>query len=241
MLRFFGKTDVGLVRQNNEDSFLIDQERGFCLVADGMGGIAGGEQASRFFAQAADDIYPSGRPTSETDQIDAVQRIFWQANQNILNFVQENPHLKGMGCTAELMVFSQNRYVIGHMGDSRTYQYRNSRLKQLTKDHSLVQEQLDQGIISAPQAAVHTMRNIILRAVGVDEDLKLDIIRGNIRRGDQYLLCSDGLTDLVNHEAIADVLASSTDLYQKAETLISKALAAGGSDNVTVVLSMVGE
>ncbi len=241
MIRFFGKTDVGLVRQNNEDIFLFDQDRGFCLVADGMGGMAGGERASRFFAQAASENLSSGSHTSEADQIDAVQRTFWHANQSILNYVDENPHLQGMGCTAELLVFSKNRFVIGHMGDSRTYQFRNNRLKQLTKDHSLVQEQLDQGLISVPQAEVHSMRNIILRAVGVEADLQLDIIRGNIRQDDQYLICSDGLTDMVDSNAIADVLTTGAGLHQKVEDLIGKALSAGGNDNITVVLSMVCE
>ncbi len=146
-----------------------------------------------------------------------------------------------MGCTAELLVFLKNRFVVGHMGDSRTYQFRNNQLKQLTKDHSLVQEQLDQGVISAPQAAVHSMRNIILRAVGVDADIQLDIIRGNIQPGDQYLLCSDGLTDLVSSKAIAGVLAIGASLQQKTEALVNMALSAGGTDNITVVLSMVSE
>ena len=241
MIRFFGKTDVGLVRQDNQDTFLFNPDRGYCLVADGMGGVAGGKQASRFFVQAANVIFSSGRQTSEADQIDAVQRTFWQANKNILNYVQKNPHFKGMGCTAELLVFLKNRFVVGHMGDSRTYQFRNNQLKQLTKDHSLVQEQLDQGVISAPQAAVHSMRNIILRAVGVDADIQLDIIRGNIQPGDQYLLCSDGLTDLVSSKAIAGVLAIGASLQQKTEALVNMALSAGGTDNITVVLSMVSE
>jgi len=239
MIHFYGKTDVGLVRQNNEDTYALDSAHGFCLVADGMGGMAGGELASQMFAEAAQDIFASGVLATERDRIETVQRIFWHANNGILKHVENNPHLKGMGCTAELVVFADNRYVIGHMGDSRTYQLRNGQLKQLTKDHSLVQEQLDQGIISDPQAAAHSMRNIILRAVGVEENLQLDIIRGNIQAGDLYLVCSDGLTDMVEMNDIRNVLSSDLGIAEKVEALISEALAAGGKDNVTVVVVMV--
>lgn len=239
MIHFYGKTDVGLVRKNNEDAYALDSARGFCLVADGMGGMAGGELASKMFAEAAQGIFASGILATEKDRIEAVQRIFWHANNSILKHVESNPHLQGMGCTAELIVFIENRFVIGHMGDSRTYQLRNGQLKQLTKDHSLVQEQLDQGLISDPQAAVHSMRNVILRAVGVEENLQLDIIRGNIQAGDHYLLCSDGLTDMVENGDIENILSSDMILAEKVDLLIAEALSAGGKDNVTVVVVMV--
>jgi len=239
MIHFCGKTDVGLVRQSNEDAYVLDSTLGFCLVADGMGGMAGGELASQMFAEAAQGTFASGILVTEKDRIETVQQIFWHANNTILKHVENNPHLKGMGCTAELIIFAENRYVIGHMGDSRTYQLRNGQLKQLTKDHSLVQEQLDQGLISDPQAAVHSLRNVILRAVGVEEDLQLDIIRGNIQAGDHYLLCSDGLTDLVENDDIKNILSSDLGLADKVEHLISEALSAGGKDNVTVVVVMV--
>ena len=240
MIHFYGKTDVGLVRQNNEDAYALDSACGFCIVADGMGGMAGGELASQMFIAAAQGIFVPGNLAEEKDRIEMVERTFWHANDSILKHVENNPHLKGMGCTAELVVFAENRFIIGHMGDSRTYQLRNGELKQLTKDHSLVQEQLDQGLISDPQAAVHSMRNVILRAVGVEENLQLDIIRGNIQAGDHYLLCSDGLTDMVADGDIKNILSSDQNLAEKGDRLIAAALSAGGKDNVTVVVAMVG-
>jgi protein phosphatase len=239
-IQCFGKTDTGLVRLENEDTYVIDVERRFCLVADGMGGQAGGKLASHIFAEAADAIFSYDLRISEANLNELMQKTFWHANQSILKHVESNPHLKGMGCTAELIVFSDSNFLLGHIGDSRTYQLRHGQLKQLTKDHSLVQDQLDQGLISDPQAAVHSMRNVILRAVGVEANFQLDIIRGTIRQGDYYLLCSDGLTDFVDDDEIKDILLLGTALSIKVDKLISKAISSGGKDNISVVLTMVG-
>ena len=141
-----------------------------------------------------------------------------------------------MGCTAELMAFSGDKFILGHMGDSRTYRLKNGQLKQLSQDHSLVQEQLDKGLITPEEARKHTMKNVILRAVGVDETPALDLVRGNLSAGDLFLLCSDGLTDMVEDADILAVLASTAPLTQKAEKLIELAKSAGGHDNITVVL-----
>ncbi|MGD9247342.1 MAG: SpoIIE family protein phosphatase, partial [Desulfobacteraceae bacterium] len=132
-------------------------------------------------------------------------------------------------------------FVIGHMGDSRTYRYRNGILKQLTKDHSLVQDQIDQGLITKEQARTHSMRNVILRAVGVRPSPALDTLRGPVYQGDLFLLCSDGLTDLVEDSEIKMVLSLDADLSLKTEHLIDLAKRAGGKDNITVVLAQVVE
>jgi protein phosphatase len=236
---FSGKSDVGLRRTNNEDTFVVSPERGLCLVADGMGGAAAGELASRIFTDTALEIFSTATSRSEKETLQLVQRTFAWANERVLSHVKENPHHKGMGCTAELVAFSDDGFVLGHMGDSRTYRLRNGQLKQLSKDHSFVQEQIDQGLITLAEARNHPMRNIILRAVGVKESVALDLVRGKAIPGDLLLLCSDGLTDMVDDTLILEVLSSTTLLSQKAEKLVELAKSAGGYDNVTVVLSQV--
>jgi PPM family protein phosphatase len=236
---FRGRTDVGLVRPNNEDTFLIDDNCAYCLVADGMGGAAAGETASRLFEQSAREVFSDYAKAADQQVMDRVQAVFQIANNRILDHVVRHPAHQGMGCTAELLAFSSAGFIIGHMGDSRTYRFRQGNLKQLTKDHSLVQEHIDKGLITPEQARHHSMRNIILRAVGVRPAPALDTLRGPIFSGDIFLLCSDGLTDMVDDEDIAAVLGSGEDLQTKVDQLVESAKTAGGKDNVTVVLSEV--
>ncbi len=238
-IEFIGKTDVGRVRSNNEDTYTINQEADYCLVADGMGGAAAGEMASQIFAQTAAEIFKSAPTSSEQELVDRVQKAFLEANDRILEHVAKYPEHKGMGCTAELLAFTNTGFVVGHMGDSRTYRLRQGAFKQLTKDHSLVQDQIDQGLITAEQARSHRMRNIILRAVGVRPSPALDTLRGPIFAGDLFLLCSDGLTDLVEDSTIVQVLQSNGDLSAKVDKLVDLANNAGGKDNITVVLAKI--
>jgi serine/threonine protein phosphatase PrpC len=144
-----------------------------------------------------------------------------------------------MGCTAELVGFFNEGFVLGHMGDSRTYRFRNGQLKQLTQDHSLVQDQIDHGLITPAEARNHPLRNVILRAVGVKKSAALDLIRGKAFPGDLFLLCSDGLTDMVDDTLIQETLSSSIVLPEKVENLVELAKSAGGYDNITVVLSEI--
>lgn len=239
-IEFIGKSDVGLIRPNNEDTFVVNCKANYCLVADGMGGAAAGETASQIFAQTADEIFADSVPRTEQDVLACVQSTFRNANDRILSHVAEHPEHQGMGCTAELLAFTASGFVIGHMGDSRTYRFREGVLKQLTKDHSLVQDQIDQGLITEEQARTHSMRNVILRAVGVRPSPALDTLRGPVYQGDIFLLCSDGLTDLVEDSEINGVLNLNGDLVLKSEHLIDLAKKAGGKDNITVVLAEVG-
>ncbi|HAO22290.1 MAG: serine/threonine protein phosphatase [Desulfobacteraceae bacterium IS3] len=234
-----GKTDVGLKRSNNEDSLIISPELKFSLVADGMGGAAAGELASRIFADSAMDIFSaaSGRTQAETPAL--IQKAFRLANKKILEHVKKEPSHSGMGCTAELIAFSDEGFALGHVGDSRTYRIRNGLLKQLTHDHSLVQNLVDQGMISAEDARHHPHRNVILRAVGIEENLALDVIKGKTLPGDIFMLCSDGLTDMVEDALIKEVISSTLSIEQKAEGFVELAKLAGGNDNITVVLCQV--
>ncbi len=238
-INYHGATDVGNVRTNNEDVFYISEACHYCLVADGMGGAAAGEVASQIFSDTAKAVFAGHDGVSEENTIARVQTTFKLANDKILKHVGRNPNDHGMGCTADLLAFSQDSFIIGHVGDSRTYRLKNSALKQLTKDHSLVQEQLDQGLISPDEARRHAMRNVILRAVGVNHSVSLDILKGKKNSGDLFLLCSDGLTDMVGEAAVFSALCADGTLREKSAALIQLAKQAGGKDNVTVVLSAV--
>jgi protein phosphatase len=235
----FGKSDVGLRRSNNEDTFIARPDLGFAVVADGMGGPASGEVASRIFADAALEVFSKNSARSEKELPELVREVFELSNEMILSTAQNDPRHKGMGCTAEVLAFYSEGYVAGHVGDSRTYLFREGRLRQISKDHSIVQDQLDKGLIKPEEARNHALRHVILRAVGIREDLAVDIIRGKTRPGDIFLLCSDGLTDMLEDAAIQEALLLSPGLEQKADRLIALAKAAGGNDNITVTLCEV--
>jgi serine/threonine protein phosphatase PrpC len=238
-LACFGKSDNGLRRAENEDTFAVMPEVSLFLVADGMGGEAAGELASRIFADAAVEIFSTTRADSEDERLGLVQRVFTLAHDRIREHVSKHPHHGGMGCTAELLSFVGQSCLLGHVGDSRTFRYRDGVLRQLTRDHSLVQDQLDQGLITSAEARKHPLRNVVLRAVGVDDNLGVDLLKGKIQSGDVFLLCSDGLTDMVDEATIAAVLGSPLSCVEKGDKLIALAKAAGGYDNITVVLCEV--
>ena len=229
-----GKTDVGLKRTNNEDAFVVRPDLGFWAVADGMGGAAAGEVASRIFVETATEAFASNS-TAET-QMDRVKNAFTLANRRMLDHVALHPDHAGMGCTAEILAISGDDIFIGHIGDSRTYRLRNAELKQLSVDHSLVAEQIKQGLISEQDARGHAMRHVILRAVGNKEPIELDLLKGKGLAGDIFLLCSDGLTDMVDDAAIRKCLTQEESLQALVDQLIELAKAAGGKDNITVVL-----
>lgn len=229
-------THPGRVRSHNEDTCLANTHEGCFLVADGMGGVAAGEVASNLTKQ----IVEKKCTTRDKNSSKAVQQLVLDclhaANAQILEHVQNVPSHKGMGCTAELLVFSATEYYLGHVGDSRSYKYRDGALKQLTTDHTLVQVQEAQGVISQEEAKTHSMKNIILRAVGNSENLEVDLIKGDALAGDMFLLCTDGLTAMVSDEMIKEILAFNGPLDLKATMLVDQANHAGGKDNVSVVL-----
>lgn len=232
----FGLSDCGRKRLNNEDAFLAREDLGVVALADGMGGAAAGEVASHLFIEAALDEFSKAR-ADKKDLPSAVGRSFERGNSMILAHVKDNPSHRGMGCTAEILGFSGGRYFLGHVGDSRTYLYRNGRLVQLTRDHSFVQQKVDQGFLTESEARRHPLRSIILRAVGVSQDLNVDRSEGEIFPGDLFLLCSDGLTDMIEDRSISAVLDLPLNLVRKSQKLIDLANSAGGNDNITVVLS----
>jgi PPM family protein phosphatase len=232
-------THVGLVRKNNEDAYLVMPEVGVFALSDGMGGAAAGEVASRCFVETVRAIVANGVPVLAPEKCAQVEKVFIDSNRRILEHAAKNPDDWGMGCTADLLAFTNGRYIVGHVGDSRVYLLRHTRLSQLTRDHSWVQLQVDQGTLTPKEARIHPRKNIILRAIGTDASVFPDILEGDALYHDIFLLCSDGLTDMVEDSVILRILGSAAPLQPKADALIGAALDAGGSDNVTVVLCQI--
>jgi protein phosphatase len=232
-------TDIGLLRSNNEDAYLIMPEAGLFAISDGMGGAAAGEIASRYFIETAQAVFRGRAPLSSETNHELARNVFTRSNERIFEHTAQYPDDEGMGCTGDLLVFDGDGYVIGHAGDSRIYLLRDAILRQLTKDHSFVQRLVDNGSLTPEEAKHHPRKNIILQALGIDPSVSFDILEGAGRSHDIFLLCTDGLTDMVADSAIQDILASSMSIRQKVIELIAAAIAAGGRDNVTVILCEV--
>ncbi len=243
-LEFFAATDTGRARNNNEDSVAVDEESRLIVLADGMGGYNAGEVASgmatsfikselgRWLSEASDNA-------SDTDVRRAMDICVDNANRAIFNAANSNPQYAGMGTTLVVGVFREGRLLVGHVGDSRGYRLRGGRLAQITHDHSLLQEQIDSGLITAEQAAFSANKNLVTRAVGVEDTVLLETHLHEVMPGDLYLLCSDGLSDMLDDESIAQLLLGSDALPEVGAALVDAANDAGGKDNISVVLARV--
>ncbi|MDQ4025532.1 MAG: Stp1/IreP family PP2C-type Ser/Thr phosphatase [Actinomycetota bacterium] len=230
------QTDVGRVRQGNEDSYLLEPP--IYAVADGMGGHIAGDVAS---ATAVEVIAASARESESLDG-PALADLVNRANEAIWEKARSDPSLRGMGTTCTLLMVDGDVAHLAHVGDSRAYLLRDGALTQLTEDHTLVERMVREGRLSAEEAANHPQRSVITRALGVDQQVQVDVRREQLRRGDRILLASDGLTSMVAAEEIADVLRSERDPQAAADRLVEIANAAGGEDNVTVlVLEVTGD
>ncbi|MBU1567869.1 MAG: protein phosphatase 2C domain-containing protein [Proteobacteria bacterium] len=230
------KTDPGLKRPRNEDVCATDIVRRSFMVADGMGGVAGGDVASTLFLETVNQSFPTEEAVAVQKAMELVRNTFLLANSRILAHAAATPLHRGLGCTAELLTLCQDSIVLGHVGDSRTYCFRDGHLDQLTRDHSMVQEQVDLGIITQHQANTSRLRNVLTRAVGMSAKLTIDISSRQAHPGDIYLLATDGLHGMVDDQEILLVLAFSAPLALKAEMLINMANDAGGRDNISVTL-----
>jgi len=243
-----GRTDTGMVREHNEDCFLIMPENGFALLADGMGGHLAGEVAS---AMAVDQVaqhlmnsLPAGKSRKKkhdpspdsallTDAIKAANRAIHESSIH-------RPEQAGMGTTIVAVTFRNNHLTVAHVGDSRLYRYRDGQLSQVTEDHSMVQELLRRGLITPEEARTSANKNLVTRALGVDPVVEVDVREQPVEKGDLYLLCSDGLNDVLTDEEIAAVIAASDDLEAVTGNLVSEVNARGGPDNVSIVLVRTG-
>lgn len=239
---FSSAVDAGRARSNNEDAVIVDEAGGLAVLADGMGGYNAGEVASgmatAFVASELGRWLREVRDQASTaDTRRAMEICVDNANRAIFNAANSNPSYAGMGTTLVLVVFRHAQVIVGHVGDSRAYRLRAGRLQQLSRDHSLLQEQIDAGLITPEQALYATHKNLVTRAVGVEDTVMLEVHAHDAQPGDLYLLCSDGLSDMLNDSEIAQILGVGAGLDETCVALVDAANAAGGRDNISVILA----
>ena len=249
-VEFSNVSHAGLKRKHNEDSAVTDESMGLALVADGMGGYKSGEVASAIAVQVVLDgvreALQSGRKRGKGAELvdghspngQLMRDSITRANKRIFNAANAIPQCQGMGTTIVAALFSAHHVTLAHVGDSRIYRYRDNVLKQMTSDHSLMQEMIDRGFYSAEEALANTPKNLVTRALGVEEMVQVDVQEQMLQAGDIFLLCSDGLNDMVKDEEISLTLGKyGANLSTAAQELVRLANQNGGKDNVTVVLA----
>jgi protein phosphatase len=240
-------TDVGVKRNHNEDCVGITPEFGFAVLADGMGGHNAGEVASAMAIEVTSRYLRDRLPKTPEAQLDEntgftsesilTREGITMANNAIFEAAQQKPECAGMGTTVVTAVFYADRLTAAHVGDSRMYRLRGDLLTHVTEDHSLIQEQVRRGLLTADDARNSAIKNLVTRALGVEPDVEPDIVEDIVQAGDLYLMCSDGLTDVVPDEAIRLTLTQNgKDLRKAAAQLIQLANDAGGPDNISVIL-----
>lgn len=243
-MRASGYTDVGKVREVNQDNFAAVDMLGLYIVADGMGGHAAGEKASLSAVTTGIEVFSAydfeTKKLSGSDVnlgIEEVIRIaLKEANNRIIQSSISSIHLQGMGTTEVIAVYSEGRVYIGNVGDSRGYLIKPDKIVQLTKDHSVVQDLKDQGLITEEEAKVHPYRNVITRCLGMQAEIEVDTFNIDLDVGDKVLMCTDGLTNLVSNDEMKEIATSSDDLEAICKKLVDTANERGGHDNITVVL-----
>jgi PPM family protein phosphatase len=234
-LRVGVRTDVGKVRDGNEDSYLVEEP--LFVVADGMGGHLAGDVASA----TAVEVITQRAGDASVQQPESLSTLVRQANRAIYQKARSDPSLKGMGTTCTLVLIDGDRAQIAHVGDSRAYLLRGGRLEQLTEDHTLVGRMVKEGRLRQEEAQHHPQRSIITRALGVDADVDVDLKPVELHVGDRLLLNSDGLTSMIEDGALEQILAGEPDPQSAADKLVDAANDAGGEDNITVVVIDVVE
>lgn len=244
--KFCAKTDTGRARQNNEDSIAVDEGTHLAVLADGMGGYNAGEIASGMAtafikSEMSRWLTEVGSVARAKEVRRALELCVDSANLSIFNSANANAHYAGMGTTLVVGVFRDDALVLGHIGDSRCYRMRAGKLEQISRDHSLLQEQMDAGLVTPEQALHSNIKNLVTRALGVEEIVLLEVNEHAVEVGDIYLMCSDGLSDMVNDAGIAKIVATEVDLEHKAQMLIDAANDHGGRDNISVLMVEVTE
>jgi protein phosphatase len=250
-IRFAGKTDVGQVRAHNEDNLLVPTEMPLAVVADGMGGHACGEVASEIAVQTIDTFYrrteDEGAPTwplrlpqlqVERDRMATAVKL---ANSEIHDTGQADESKKGMGTTVDAIFFDQGRYYVGHVGDSRVYRLRGGKLQLVTEDHSLLNDYRRMKEMSGDEVKNFPHKNVVVRALGLNDHVFVDVYVDQFEMGDVFLMCSDGLSDMLEDDALLEIIQANERLDSACTKLINAANDAGGKDNITAVLIRVEE
>ena len=234
--QFIGLTDTGVVRTANQDNYFVDDELGrFFIVADGMGGHAGGEQASRIATEII-HAYLQENWDSPLDSEVLLKEAIEKANLGIIEDQKIHPERRDMGTTVVVLIFRDEQPLCAHVGDSRLYRSRGSHLEQITDDHTWVGMALKKGEINAEQAKFHPWRHVLSQCLGREDLQHIDIQEFEVQSGDRLLICSDGLTEEVADGQIETALTNLKSCQETAQELIDAAKAAGGSDNITVVI-----
>lgn len=239
-----GRSHKGLVRQNNEDVWEELSHAHFYALADGMGGHQAGEVAAREAVHTLCKIiedkmhHASGHQSLSTVRRE-LQHAIELANFHVYKMGRNNPDLKGMGTTICCLYFHDQSVVYGHVGDSRIYRFRDGELEQMTRDDSLLRELIDQGHLSEEQASEFLYKNIITKAIGAEPSIEPGVHYDEAREGDIYMMCSDGLTDMLSDEEISKVMEKMHSVDEGVDRLISEAIGRGGHDNITIVMLMV--
>jgi len=241
-----GRTEVGCVRKHNEDNFLVEPELGLFVVADGLGGHAAGEVASRIVVDKVGDFIAHTAERDRTWPVEYEVGLSYDGNrlkaallladQGILNDIQANPERESMGSTVVGCLVQGDRATLVHVGDSRAYLLNGAGIQQVTRDHSWVAEQVENGILTPEEARHHPFRNVITQALGNGGDLDVAVQEIQVKELDRILLCSDGLSGMIQDRAIWEIVQQAPDMDAASEKLISKAMENGGEDNITVVL-----
>jgi protein phosphatase len=247
----FGGTDPGKKRANNEDALLVNDKLGLYAVADGIGGNEGGEVASRIAVETLAGVMPDllgekdrtppvGRARTDDPSVSALRQAVYLANRAIGQERSQNPGLSNMGTTLTTLLLRDDKAFIAHIGDSRAYLFRTGKLLQLTDDHSFVTEQVRAGTFTLEQARSSPYRHMITRALGIAEDANADLTKHALKKDDWFLLCTDGLTEMLEDEEIGRILAASSP-REAVQKLLSAANERGGVDNITAVVVWVTE
>jgi PPM family protein phosphatase len=244
-----GMTDVGVKRTNNEDNYLINEELQLFVVCDGMGGHVGGEFASAIAVNTVEEVisameFQPSSPSEPADPADVLREKLRYAvrlaGKRIYEKALEEPEYKGMGTTCLALLVAAGNAYLAHVGDSRGYLVREGRIEQLTEDHSLVNEKIKAGLLTPEQAKTHKLKNIITRSLGYMEDVEVDLQVRALRRGDRYVLCSDGLSNLMDTAEIGDAVLEYGP-QESVRRLIQIACDRGGDDNITTIVARVDE
>lgn len=245
VLEFAALSDIGRVRKHNEDAIVVCADYGCAVLADGMGGYKAGEVASAMTAKVVAEYLCSKLDSAWYSKFgfQSVHVSRWMmdainlANRQVVQTSQENPECFGMGTTVVVACCTQDKILVAHVGDSRAYRYRNQVLTRMTEDHSVLQEQINAGLITDAQARFSSIKNLITRAVGTQENIEIDLSVNQVDDSDLYMLCSDGLTDLLDDAQIQNMLQQyESDLPACCRALVDCANTEGGFDNISVVL-----
>jgi protein phosphatase len=246
-IQLHGQTDVGSVRDHNEDAIGCDENIALAVLADGMGGHRGGEMASAITVSTILEYILNKTKEIKSGETDddtgysaeslAIHEAVTLANKNVHDSSVANAQYRGMGTTVVVAMFYDNRFTVAHVGDSRLYRFRDGELEQITRDHSLMQELIDRGFYTPEQARNSLNKNLVTRAVGIDGNVQIDVQEDIAMVDDIYLLCSDGVTDMIEDHLIASAIATNTNnLEMAASEIIRLSNEHGGKDNISALL-----